>query len=73
MKRWLITTTQSDLAELRRTVATHGGEVADDPPIPLGADQQVVEAEGPDDLPALLGSDPTVLKVSPDTPKHPYG
>jgi hypothetical protein len=72
--RWLITTPkESDLEDLRHAIAAHGGAVGDDPPIPLGADEQVVEVDGPDDLPARLGDHPAVLKISPDTPKHPYG
>ncbi len=74
MKRWLITTsTASDLDEVRRAVADLGGTVDDAPPISLGPDEQVVEAEGPDDLQSRLHDHPAVLKVSPDSPKHPFG
>jgi hypothetical protein len=73
MRRWLITIALScDLDELRGEIAAHGGTVGDDAPIPLGVDEQVVEADGPDDLPDLLREHPAVTKVSPDTPKHPY-
>jgi hypothetical protein len=73
VKRWLITTSDtSDLQELRRAIAAQGGAVTEEP-IPLDAGEQVVEAEGPDDLPERLSQHPAVLKVSPDTPKHPYG
>jgi hypothetical protein len=73
VKRWLITTSDTnDLQDLRRTIVAHGGAVADEPPIPLDAGQQVLEAEGPDDLPDRLREHPAVIKVSPDTPKHPY-
>jgi len=74
VRRWLITTpAEGDLDELRRAVAAQGGTVADDPPIPLGDGEQVVEADGPDDLPVRLRGHPAVKKVSPDSPKHPYG
>jgi hypothetical protein len=73
VRRWLITTSRAgDLEELRRAIAAHGGTVGDEPTVPLGTDEQVVEAEGPDDLPDRLGEHPAVLKISPDSPKHPY-
>jgi hypothetical protein len=74
VKRWLITTpVATDLDEVRREIVAQGGTVADDPPIPLDAGEQVVEAEGPDDLAARLRGHPAITSVSPDTPKHPYG
>lgn len=73
MKRWLITTGQSShLEAVRRAVVASGGTVEDGPAIPVGSHEHVIEAEGPDDLPDLLREDPEVLKVSPDSPKHPY-
>jgi hypothetical protein len=74
VRRWLITISRrADLAELRREIAASGGVADSAPPTPLGDDEQVLEADGPDDLPARLGEHPAVMKVSPDTPKHPYG
>ncbi|MGH3366534.1 MAG: hypothetical protein ACRDOY_04970 [Nocardioidaceae bacterium] len=74
MRHWLIRTSkQADLGALRAEIAAHGGTVYEESPIPLGDAEQVVEAEGPDDLPERLGPNPSVLDVSPDTPKHPYG
>ncbi len=68
MRRWLITTAfDEDLSELRRSVEAEGGAVSDEPPIPLDRGEQVVEAEGPDDLPEKLRSHPAVRKVSPDS------
>jgi hypothetical protein len=68
LKRWLITTeADEDLEWLRATVAEKGGLLADNPPIPLDHGEQVVEAEGPDDLPQKLESHPAVRKVSPDS------
>jgi len=73
VRRWLITlSSQSDLEALRTAVTAHGGALTDDPPIPLGPGEQVVEAEGPDELRDRLGEHPGVMKVSTDTPKHPY-
>jgi hypothetical protein len=74
VRRWLITVSSDrDLEDLRTAVAAVGGTMADDPPIPLGAGEQVVEADGPDDLRDRLSAHPGVMKVSPDTPKHPFG
>ena len=74
MRHWLITTSKEiDLAELRQAITAQGGTVGDDLPMSLGDEEQVVEADGPDDLPARLQEHPAVLKVSPDSPKHPYG
>lgn len=68
VKRWLITTPQDgDLDELRKNVAEQGGTVADEPPIPLDRGEQVVEAEGPEDLPERLRGHRDVCKVSPDS------
>lgn len=73
MKRWLITTsTDSDLGALLHAIEEHGGTVSDDEPIPLEPGEQVVEADGPDDLAEHLREHPAVLKVSPDSPKEPY-
>jgi hypothetical protein len=74
LKRWLITTgADEDLDSLRETVAEQGGKLADSPPTPLDRGEQVVEAEGPDDLPEKLESDPAVRKVSPDSPIEFFG
>jgi hypothetical protein len=68
LKRWLITTgADEDLDSLRETVAEQGGVLAESPPIPLDPGEQVVEAEGPDDLPEKLESHPAIRKVSPDS------
>jgi hypothetical protein len=74
VRRWLITTAKgADLQELGAAIAAQGGSVGDDPPIPLDGGEQVIEAEGPDDLPARVGEHPAVVRVHPDSPKHPYG
>jgi hypothetical protein len=41
--------------------------MSDSPPVPLDAGEQVVEVDGPDDLPAMLESYASVRKVSPDS------
>jgi hypothetical protein len=68
VKRWLITTSSDeDLDQLRKDVQACGGEVDESPPVPLEGREQVVGAEGPDDLPAKLKKHPAVRKVSPDS------
>jgi hypothetical protein len=72
--RWLLTIGKdADLSALRREVAARGGTIDPEPAIPLDADEQVVEADGPDDLPHRLRDHPAIRKVSPDSPKFPYG
>ena len=68
MKRWLITMgADEDLERLREDAAAEGATIGDAPPVPLDEGEQVVECEGPDDLPAKLESHPSVRKVSPDS------
>jgi hypothetical protein len=74
LKRWLITTgADENLDSLRETVAQQGGVLGDSPPIPLDRGEQVVEAEGPEDLPEKLESHPGVRKVSPDSQIEFFG
>ena len=74
MKRWLITTRENeDLDVLGAAVAETGGRLTGASPVPLDRGEQVVEAEGPDDLPQTLESHPAVRKVSPDSPLELLG
>ncbi len=72
--RWLITiAVDTELDDLQATVSEVGGELSDDPPIPLDGDEQVVGANGPADLPARLSAaDAAVVKVSPDSELELY-
>lgn len=73
MRRWLLTTGRhEDLRRLRRELAAHGCRVGD-APIPLGADEQALEVEGPDDLPRRLEKHPGIRKVSPDSDVELFG
>ena len=66
--RWLITTAvEDDLTDLRRRVADVGGAVVDQIPIPLDSGEQVVSAEGPDDLPDRLRGLSAVRSMHPDS------
>lgn len=76
LKRWLITTSRGeDLVKLREDVEAEGGALSDNPPTPLDPDEQVVEVEGPDDLPEKLkfrvrkrDSTGAVMRNPPDDP-----
>ncbi len=53
--KWLLTVPAGiDLGELRRALAGHGVTVDTASRIPLDAGEQVVEAEGPPELPTML-------------------
>lgn len=65
--RWLITTgMQDDLSELGRRISDLGGQVTADP-VPMSPDEQIVFAEGPDDLPERLRDTANVRAVHPDS------
>ena len=67
--RWLITVKQgSSIDSLARKVASCGGCCdLDVEPVPLGEQEQVLEADGPDDLPQRLADDPMVVHVHPSS------
>ncbi|MEM7226348.1 MAG: hypothetical protein AAF495_25460 [Pseudomonadota bacterium] len=67
--KWLITTQKCDLSEgLADLLAAEGCRLdRDEPPIPLGEDEQVIEVEGPVDLPDRLAHNALILKVSPSS------
>ena len=68
MKRWVITAdANEDVESLRKRMTDHGATVDDEPPIPLGPAEQVLKAQGPDDLPERLKQDPGVHDVFPDS------
>jgi hypothetical protein len=72
--RWLITVpAEFDLDALAAAVSAADGALGDEEPIPLGDDELVVYAEGPEDLPrSLHDSTSEVLKVSPNSDPEPY-
>jgi hypothetical protein len=72
--RWLLTIGKdADLSALRRDVAERGGSINPDLAIPLDLNEQLVEADGPEDLPQRLQDHPAIRKVSPESQKFPYG
>jgi hypothetical protein len=53
--KWLLTVpAEMDIAELRRALAAHGVTVDAESSIPLDEGECVVEAEGTEELPAML-------------------
>jgi hypothetical protein len=68
MRHWLITTpADADLDNLRSAVEARGGRLSAEPPVPLDRGEQVVGAEGPEDLPDGLAQHPSVRAVHPDS------
>lgn len=67
--KWLLTvSTDVDLDELSRELARHGISVDVDSCVPLDAGEQVVEAEGPAELPPQLEQERLgVVKASPSS------
>lgn len=72
--KWLLTVSVDvDLVELSRDLARHGITVDVDSCIPLDAGEQVVEAEGPAELPRELEQERLgVLKASPSSDLELY-
>jgi hypothetical protein len=66
--KWLLTTpAHVDLDTVRREVESVGGKLESDDPVPLGEDEQVLYADGPDDLPERLTATPTPIKANPSS------
>ena len=72
--KWLLTVPADvDLAVLRRALSAHGVELAVESCIPLTEGEQVVEAEGPAELPAVLErSGHGSIKASPSSDLELY-
>lgn len=65
--KWLITTkAKIDFNQLKAKLSTYGCEnMYDEPPIPLGGEEQVIEVECPRNLPEQLKTDTEILKIHP--------
>jgi hypothetical protein len=72
--KWLLTVPAGiDLGELSRALAAHGVTVDTASQIPLDAGDQVVEAEGPLELPSMLESAGLeTVKASPSSELELY-
>jgi hypothetical protein len=78
--RWLVTVTVDvDIEVLRREVADAGGRLEDEGAVPLepaepgGAQELVMPADGPDDLPDRLRGSANALQVYPDSELDTFG
>ena len=72
--RWLISVPSgTDLAALREVMRLASGTLRDVEPVPQGAEDVVVFAEGPPDLPRRLDpGDVDVRGIYPDSDPEPY-
>jgi hypothetical protein len=72
--RWLITLPKNaNLEKITQRLASLGTRlVEEEPPIPLGEDEQVVSVVGPADLGERLAGDEAVLAIYPDSEYELY-
>lgn len=71
--KWLLTTDKDvDLAVLRQEVESVGGTLEQKEPVPVGEDEQVLHAEGPEDLHERLAKTPTPVKANPNSRMELY-
>jgi hypothetical protein len=72
--KWLLTISNStDTAELDRTLKQCGAKLQrGQRPIPLEPDEQVVHAEGPDDLPERLKAVQSIRGIHPASDMELY-
>ena len=72
--RWLITVRKSaNLDRLARVIQDCGGEHdRDNPPVPLGDSELMLQASGPAELPDRLRADSDVIDVYPDSEMELY-
>ncbi|MFZ0255157.1 MAG: hypothetical protein WAN46_05855 [Gammaproteobacteria bacterium] len=75
--KWLITTSASvDVATLRDKLASWGCHPSSqEPPIPLGTDEQVIEVVCPAgiDLREKTKDEAVILQINPSSEMHLYG
>jgi hypothetical protein len=72
--KWLITVSGSvDAASLDAALSRHGArQIAATPPVPMGAGEYVIEADGPPDLPVRMGQEPGIHGVYPSSEQTLY-
>ncbi len=72
--RWLVTVrTSADLDRVRQVIHDRGGECdPENPPVPLGETELMLEAQGPQAVTDALAEDPDVIEVFPDSEMHLY-
>ena len=69
MMRWLLTVQKGyDQTELRSRLAAWGCEISSaEDPVPLSELEEVIEVDGPPNLPDRVQDDRQILKVSPSS------
>ncbi|MGW6916861.1 hypothetical protein ACWGB8_23995 [Kitasatospora sp. NPDC054939] len=66
--KWLLTVPAgTDPGDLATRLAAVGATLLDADPVPLGDDELVLQAEGPDDLPARIARLGLPIKVNPSS------
>lgn len=71
--KWLLTTpVDIDLESLRREVEAAGATLESREPVPLDQQEQVIYAEGPDDLRQRLSNSSLSLRVNRSSPMELY-
>ena len=66
--KWLLTVSRDvSLDTVRREVESVGAKLEEGAPVPLEPGEQVLYADGPDDLHQRLASTPTPIKASPNS------
>ncbi|HYJ22423.1 MAG TPA: hypothetical protein VEW07_10410 [Solirubrobacterales bacterium] len=71
--KWLLTTPADvDLDGVRAEVEAAGGKLEAQKAVPLGENEQVLYAEGPEDLEARLKAAPIPIQVSPNSELELY-
>jgi hypothetical protein len=66
--KWLLTTAANvDVEAVERELEAVGGKLERRDPMPLGEDEQVLYAEGPEDLRHTLTRSKLQIKVSPSS------
>jgi hypothetical protein len=71
--KWLLTTpADADLDSLRQEVEAAGAKLEDRDPVPLDRSEQVVYAEGPEDLGERLAQTDMPVRAHPNSPMELY-
>jgi hypothetical protein len=71
--KWLLTTrADADLDSLRQEVEAAGAKLEDRDPVPLDEEEQVLYAEGPDDLHDRLAKTSVPVRVHRSSPMELY-
>jgi hypothetical protein len=71
--KWLLTTpADADLESLRTEVEAAGAKLEEVAPVPLDGGEQVLYAEGPDDLHERLAKTDVPVRVNPNSPMELY-